>query len=163
MKKARPKLHERSAIRGNDVYDTGRCMIEVVAALIWDENRFLICQRPEHKARPLLWEFPGGKVEPGESLEDALSRECKEELDIALAVGSPFCDVTHEYADVTIHLSVMNAVIIKGSPQLIEHNDLRWIRIEDLQQFTFCPADDAITRFFHSNKDGLRCHAEASN
>ena len=63
-------------------------MVEVVAALIWDENKFMICQRPENKARALLWEFVGGKVEPGETKEQALIRECQEELAITLAVGS---------------------------------------------------------------------------
>jgi 8-oxo-dGTP pyrophosphatase MutT (NUDIX family) len=62
-------------------------MVEVVAALIWDGDRFLICQRPAHKSNALLWEFVGGKVEPGETHEDALVRECREEMDIAVAVG----------------------------------------------------------------------------
>lgn len=57
-------------------------MTEVVAALIWDSNKFMICQRPAHKARGLLWEFIGGKVEPGETKEQALIRECREELNI---------------------------------------------------------------------------------
>lgn len=60
---------------------------EVVAALIWDQNKFMICQRPAHKARGLLWEFVGGKVEPGESKEQALIRECREELAVTLRVG----------------------------------------------------------------------------
>jgi len=121
-------------------------MIEVVAALIRDEELFMICQRSAHKARPLLWEFPGGKVDPGESIKDALIRECKEELDLTVAVGSLFGDVIHAYADTTIHLSVMNTVILEGIPRLVEHNDLRWIRIEDRKLYTFCPADDDIVR-----------------
>ena len=62
-------------------------MVEVVAALIWDQNKFMICQRPANKARGLLWEFVGGKVEPGETKEQALIRECQEELAIKLDVG----------------------------------------------------------------------------
>ena len=65
-------------------------MVEVVAALIWDKDKFLICQRPANKARALLWEFVGGKVEKGETKEQALIRECKEELNIALNVGGCF-------------------------------------------------------------------------
>ena len=78
-------------------------MVEVVAALIWDENRFMICQRPAHKARGLLWEFVGGKVEAGETKEEALIRECCEELDVTLCVGEVFMDVIHEYPDITVH------------------------------------------------------------
>ena len=63
---------------------------EVVAALIWDNGKFMICQRPPHKMRGMLWEFVGGKVEPGESKEEALVRECREELDVGISVGNPF-------------------------------------------------------------------------
>jgi 8-oxo-dGTP diphosphatase len=122
-------------------------MIEVVAALIWDENRFLICRRPEHKARPLLWEFPGGKVEPGESMEKALIRECFEELGIVLAVGSVFCDTVYAYDDITIHLTVLNAVISEGKLQLLEHADLRWIKKNDIMFYSFCPADAEIMKW----------------
>ena len=72
-------------------------MVEVVAALIWDGNRFMICQRPASKARALLWEFVGGKVEKGETKEQALVRECSEELNVTLSVGDAFMDVTHVY------------------------------------------------------------------
>ena len=65
-------------------------MTEVVAALIWDKDKFMISQRPVHKARGLLWEFVGGKVEPGETKEDALIRECREELAVTLSVGDVF-------------------------------------------------------------------------
>ena len=121
-------------------------MIEVVAALIWNEDLFLICQRSEHKTRPLLWEFPGGKVKPGEDIEDALVRECKEELELIVSVGSLFGEVIYTYSDVTIHLSVINTVIVEGIPRLVEHNDLRWISIEECKQYTFCPADDVIIK-----------------
>lgn len=90
---------------------------EVVAALIWDKERFLICQRPANKARPLLWEFVGGKVEPGETKEQALIRECKEELGITLSIGDAFMDVVHEYPDITIRLTLFNATIAEGIPQ----------------------------------------------
>ena len=86
-------------------------MIEVVAALIWDKDKFMICQRPAHKARALLWEFVGGKVEPGETKEQALIRECQEELSVTLSVGDVFMDVVHEYPDITVHLTLFNAAI----------------------------------------------------
>lgn len=117
---------------------------EVVAALIWDGDRFMICQRPAHKARGLLWEFVGGKVEPGESPEDALIRECREELDVTISVGDVFMEVTHEYPDLTVHLTLFNASISAGEPKLLEHNDLQWILPGEIPQYDFCPADKDI-------------------
>lgn len=119
-------------------------MVEVVAALIWNENKFLICQRPKNKARALLWEFVGGKVESGESKEQALIRECKEELNILLSVKQPFMDVVHEYSDITVHLTVFNCVILKGVPEKLEHNDIKWIYPSEIKNYCFCPADEPI-------------------
>ena len=100
-------------------------MTEVVAALIWDGDRFLICQRPAHKARGLLWEFVGGKIEPGETKQQALVRECREELCIETAVGDVFMEVTHTYPDITVHLTLFHVSIIQGEPQKLEHEDMR--------------------------------------
>jgi 8-oxo-dGTP diphosphatase len=119
-------------------------MVEVVAGLIWSGNRFMICQRPENKARALLWEFVGGKVEKGESAEDALIRECKEELDIVVKPIDVFCDVTHVYPDITVHLTLYNAEIVEGEPKMLEHNDLKWITPDEIDQYEFCPADVEI-------------------
>lgn len=119
-------------------------MTEVVAALIRNEDRFMICQRPAHKARGLLWEFVGGKVEKGETKEAALIRECREELDVTVSPGSVFMKVVHEYPDLTIRLTVFYASITKGTPKLLEHNDLRWITPEEIPQYDFCPADKDI-------------------
>ncbi len=119
-------------------------MVEVVAALIWRGERFLICRRPAHKARGLLWEFVGGKVEPGETKEQALVRECKEELDIELAVGDVFMDVVHEYPDITVHLTLFHASLTAGEPRLLEHSALAWITPAEIPQYDFCPADGAI-------------------
>ena len=117
---------------------------EVVAALIWDGERFLACQRPAHKARGLLWEFVGGKVEPGETLEEALIRECREELDITLSVGDVFMEVDHVYPDITVHLVLSHATIAAGTPKMLEHNDIRWIHPSQIPEFDFCPADTEI-------------------
>ena len=119
-------------------------MTEVVAALIWDKDKFMICQRPAHKARALLWEFVGGKVEPGETKEQALIRECQEELAITLSVEDVFMDVLHEYPDITVHLTLFNATIAKGTPQKLEHNDIKWISVKEIGQYDFCPADTEI-------------------
>lgn len=119
-------------------------MTEVVAALIWNHDRFLACQRPAHKARALLWEFVGGKVEPGESREAALIRECREELGVTVKPLDIFMDVVHEYPDVTVHLILFNAVITDGEICLLEHNDARWITAAEIPEYTFCPADKEI-------------------
>lgn len=124
-------------------------MTEVVAALIWDGDRFLACQRPANKARGLLWEFVGGKVEPGETREQALIRECREELAITVRVDDIFMEVTHEYPDLTVHLTLFHAAIADGTPQMLEHNDLRWVTIQEMDELAFCPADEVIL-------DGLR-------
>ena len=121
-------------------------MTEVVAALIWDGDRFLICQRPAHKARGLLWEFVGGKVEPGETAAQALVRECREELGITVSVGEVFMDVVHEYPDLTVHLTLFHASIAAGTPKLLEHNDLRWITPQETGDYPFCPADVEILK-----------------
>lgn len=119
-------------------------MTEVVAALIWRGEKFMICQRPAHKARGLLWEFVGGKVEAGETKEEALIRECQEELAIRLLVGEMFMDVTHEYPDLTVHLTLFHATIAEGEPQKLEHNDIRWITPQEIPNYEFCPADTEI-------------------
>ena len=119
-------------------------MTEVVAALIWDGDRFMACQRPAHKARGLLWEFVGGKVEPGESREEALIRECREELNVTVEVGELFMELTHTYPDLTVHLSLFNARIAEGAPEKLEHNDIRFITVTEIDDYAFCPADKEI-------------------
>ena len=121
-------------------------MVEVVAALIRDGEKLLICQRPAHKGNGLLWEFVGGKAEPGETLQEALIRECREELDVTVAVGEPFMEAEHQYPDIHVHLTLFNASIVEGEPKRLEHNDLRWVTADRLGDFPFCPADKEIIR-----------------
>ena len=116
----------------------------VVAALLWDGDKFMICQRPAHKARGLLWEFVGGKVEPGEAPEAALIRECREELAVEVRVGDVFMEVLHTYPDIEILLTLYHAAIAAGQPQKIEHNDIQWITPAQIPDFDFCPADVEI-------------------
>ena len=117
---------------------------EVVAALIWQGERFLACQRPAHKARGLLWEFVGGKVEPGETHRQALIRECREELDVTVVPGEIFMEVDHTYPDLTVHLTLFHAELPEGEPKALEHNALRWITVKEIDQLAFCPADEEI-------------------
>ena len=123
-----------------------RKITQVVAALIWDGDRFMICQRPNHKARGLLYEFVGGKVEPGETLQQALIRECWEELAVTVAVGDVFMEVLHEYPDITVQLILFHATIAEGIPQMLEHADIRWILPAEIPNYDFCPADEEILK-----------------
>lgn len=124
----------------------GKKAIEVVAALIWRGDRFLACQRPAHKARGLLWEFAGGKVEPGETGAQALVRECREELGVEISVRGAMMDVTHDYPELTVHLTLFEADLPEGEPQRIEHNDIRWITVGEMDEAVFCPADQVFCR-----------------
>ncbi len=126
--------------------------VTVVAALIWRENRFMICQRPAHKVRGLLWEFVGGKVEAGEGLADALIRECREELDVTVAPEDVFMELTHEYPDLTVELVLFNAHIAHGEPKMLEHNDIRWITTDEIDNYPFCPADEVILERLKGSK-----------
>ena len=121
-------------------------MTDVVAALIWEGDRFLACQRPAHKARGLLWEFVGGKTEPGESKEEALIRECREELDVTVKPLDVFMEVIHEYPDLTVRLTLFNAIIAEGTPKLLEHHDMKWITTAEIDDLAFCPADEEILK-----------------
>ena len=130
---------------------------DVAAALIWktDEQgaeRFMICQRPRHKSNGLLWEFVGGKAEPGETLEQTLIRECREELDITVAPGDIFMEVIHESPDLTVRLTLFHAVIARGTPKALEHNDIRWITTREIDGLAFCPADEEILEKFATDE-----------
>jgi 8-oxo-dGTP diphosphatase len=118
--------------------------VDVVAALVVENGKFMICQRPQNKARGLLWEFVGGKVEPGETRAEALVRECREELGVTVAPGEIYMEVDHVYPDITIHLTLFRAAIVSGRPQKLEHADIRFIAPSDIPLYAFCPADASI-------------------
>ena len=119
-------------------------IIEVVAALIRQGDRFLACQRPEGKARALLWEFVGGKVEPGETKEAAIVRECREELGVTIRAGERCMELVHQYPDLTVRLTLFHASIPHGTPQRLEHHDIRWVTLSEAEALPFCPADQEI-------------------
>ena len=121
-------------------------MVQVVAALICVDEKFMIFQRPLTKTRPLQWEFVGGKVEAGETLEEALVRECREEIGVTVKAGKVFMEVDHKYPDIDIHLTLFEAEIVEGIPQKLEHNDIRIISADEIDNYNFCPADDEILK-----------------
>ena len=131
--------------------------IEVVAALLWQGDRFLLCQRPVQKKRGMQWEFVGGKVEPGETNQQALIRECREELDITICVEQEFMQLIHSYPDITVHVTLFHSLIAEGTLQKLEHVDFRWVTPEQAVQFDICPADRA---FVEKIREVYACDSE---
>ncbi len=119
-------------------------MRDVSTAVIFQNGKILICQRPPHKGNALKWEFVGGKSEEGETLEETLVRECKEELDVTVSVGEKIMEIVHAYPDMTYRISIFNAEIVEGTPKLLEHVDMKWIYPKDIDAYDFCVADKEI-------------------
>ena len=120
-------------------------MVHVSAAIIRNENGdILACKRGPGGVCAYLWEFPGGKQEPGESEEECLLRECEEELGVTLIIEDVFARTVHAYPDRKIAFTFYNARIKEGTPTLIVHEQLRWMPAQDMREEEFCPADDVI-------------------
>lgn len=118
-------------------------VVEVVAAVIEDAGRFLLCQRHAGPHLPLKWEFPGGKVEPGETPEAALQREIVEELGTACCVGQQVAEVTHSYPEKTVHIRFFLATL-EGDPRPIVHRALQWIRPIDFDRYAAPPPNALV-------------------
>lgn len=120
-------------------------IIEVVGAIIRDSEKYLVGQRPAHKAQGGLWEFIGGKIEQGETPEDALTRECREELDLEIDDAHVIGSVVHEYPEKTIRLTLLECHPKSGStPRALEHQAIRWVTLQDMRKMDFCPADTEL-------------------
>ena len=130
-------------------------IVRVVAALIFKGDRFFICQRPPQKKRGLLWEFPGGKIEQGETPEQALIRECKEELAVTVKPGKLYASIIHEYPDITVELSLYETVL-EGEVTLLEHVDARYIPLSEIDKYEFCPADYPILQEMKNDFGGQK-------
>ncbi|MBQ8081315.1 MAG: (deoxy)nucleoside triphosphate pyrophosphohydrolase [Clostridia bacterium] len=124
--------------------------LEVVAALLEKDGKVLICQRPAGKARAHQWEFPGGKIEPGETPDQALQRECREELGADITANSPAADIVFDYPDVRVHLTLIRARVTGRGPQALEHEALCWVDYHDLLAFDLCPADRRLVEALFS-------------
>ncbi len=116
-------------------------MTEVTAAIIYRDGKLLLCQRAEGKSRELLWEFPGGKIEPHETPEQCLVRECREELGIQIGTESLVRKVVYEYPDITVHVHFYMCRLIDGEPACIEHNRIQWFTLDEAVKLRLCPAD----------------------
>ncbi|MGB3375936.1 MAG: (deoxy)nucleoside triphosphate pyrophosphohydrolase [Microbacterium sp.] len=115
--------------------------IEVVGAVIVDGVRILAAQRGPGKALAGFWEFPGGKVEPGETPAAALAREIEEELGCQIDVGQHVATTTHEYEFGTIRLATYYSTLKAGVPSASEHAELRWVELNNLKSLAWAPAD----------------------
>lgn len=119
-------------------------MIEVVAGIIYKDNKFLIAQRNLKKAQGGLWEFPGGKVEKGETYEEALIREIREEFNADIEVEEYVGENIHHYPEKDIKLIFYKAKLLSNNIELIEHEDFRWITKQDKNEFEFAGADEKV-------------------
>jgi 8-oxo-dGTP diphosphatase len=119
-----------------------RRKIRVVGAMIEKEGKYLITQRPPRATLPLLWEFPGGRVEPGETDEEALARELSEEMGISASVGERVIHVEHAYENYDIDFCVYRCQHVSGHIQHVGVNDHRWVRPHELDQYEFPAADE---------------------
>ena len=124
--------------------EKGKSRREVVAALIYRGSRFMITRRPEGTARAGMWELVGGKAEAGESLEEALIRECREEIGVTVSVGEVYMTVEYDYPDILVRLTLFRAEIVSGEPTSMEGNAIAWITPDEIPDYTFCPADEPI-------------------
>ena len=115
--------------------------VEVVAGLIFRDGRLLACQRRESGAFPLKWEFPGGKVEPGESFEECLIREIAEELDIQVAVGQQFGVVKHSFTHFKMRMVVFMCSFVSGTPKAIGCDTFAWVTRDELESYAFPVSD----------------------
>ena len=130
--------------------------LEVTAAIIRQNGKVLICQRTAEKNCGLLWEFPGGKIEAGETGEQCIVRECQEELGVTLSVERELKDITYEYPDRIVHLHFYICNIVNGDPEKKEHNALEWIGPDEIDQYKFCPADKAMISELKENSARLQ-------
>ncbi len=119
-------------------------MIEVVAGVIYKNNKFLIAQRNLKKAQGGLWEFPGGKVEEGESYENALVREIKEEFNANIEVNEYIGENIYHYPEKDIRLLFYKARLLSENIELLEHEDYKWITKDDKDNFEFAGADKVV-------------------
>lgn len=117
--------------------------VQVVAALLFHQGKLFATQRGYGDWRD-YWEFPGGKIEPGETPEDALAREIREELDTGISVGEQICSVEYDYPEFHLSMRCFRCEIVSGSPKLLEHEAARWLGREELNTVGWLPADRLI-------------------
>lgn len=123
-----------------------KASVQVAAGIIWRDGRFLAARRPEGKPRAGFWEFPGGKREHGESMEETLRRELHEELAITCGKVIPWQTLTHDYSDLRVVLHFMHVTAFTGEPSANDGQELRWVSPEEARELPFLPADVHVVR-----------------
>ncbi len=120
-------------------------MIDVAAAVIENrEGRILIARRKPEISLGGCWEFPGGRIEPGETAAACAAREMKEEMDVHIETGDILAETVHDYGTKTVHLVAVRAILLAGRMRLHDHDDIRWVTVSEMGDYLFAPADEAI-------------------
>jgi len=125
--------------------------IEVVAAIIKQEDKILIARRKKGKHLEFKWEYPGGKLENNEEENDALKRELKEEFSIEATIGRYLTESFYEYGSVNINLKAYLVESFSGDFKLVDHDKIEWIKIEEIKEYDFAPADIPINDYLIKN------------
>ena len=130
--------------------------ITVTAAIIWQDGKVLITKRPEGTHLEGLWEFPGGKKEEAENLEECIAREIEEELGIQIKPERFLLTVNHEYETMIVDLYIFECSLVSGSPVSKEGQDMKWVKLADISGYSFPPPDIEVIEFLHRNN---KCRA----
>ena len=126
--------------------------ITVTAALIWQGGKILITKRPEGSHLEGLWEFPGGKREGSESLEECIAREIKEELGVQIRPEKVLLTVNHEYETKIVNLHIFECTLVNGLPSPMEGQDMKWVRPCDMSEYKFPPPDKEVIEFLCNHR-----------
>jgi 8-oxo-dGTP diphosphatase len=130
-------------------------LIEVTAAIIKRDGKLLICQRPKGKRCELLWEFPGGKIETGETAEECLIRECREELDVIVKIVKLVKKVDYQYPDINVCIYFYLCELDNKEPTCVEHNKIQWCTIDEILDLSLCPADNKMLSLAENDIKGM--------
>ena len=130
-------------------------MKTIAAAILFREGRILICRRGEGGSCAFLWEFPGGKLEPGETPAECAVRECREELGVSVRLGPVFARTSYDYPEGSLSFIFYKGEILSGDPQKRVHPEMRWVRPSELTDYPFCPADRDVVQRLSRIKENL--------
>lgn len=131
-------------------------MTQVAAAVIEEDGKILICRRGAGGSCAFLWEFPGGKLEPGETARECVIRECREELGVDISVDDILAEAPYRYPEREVALTFFKAQIRHGEPVMHLHIDCRWVLPSELGNYEFCPANKELIRRLAISGSGIK-------